>query len=48
MNTFIIGTGLIGGSFAKDLKRLRPDVKIFGIDTNATAFGRSPGFKDHR
>ncbi|MGB5370697.1 MAG: prephenate dehydrogenase [Flavobacteriaceae bacterium] len=35
MNTFIIGTGLIGGSFAKDLKRLRPDVKIFGIDTNA-------------
>lgn len=34
MNTFIIGTGLIGGSFAKDLKRLRPDVKIFGIDTN--------------
>ncbi len=34
MNTFIIGTGLIGGSFAKDLKRLRSDVKIFGIDTN--------------
>ncbi len=34
MNTFIVGTGLIGGSFAKDIKRLYPDSKIFGIDTN--------------
>jgi len=32
MNIFIIGIGLIGGSFAKDLKRLRPESKIYGID----------------
>lgn len=34
MNVFIIGTGLIGGSFAKDIKRLYPDDKIYGIDSN--------------
>ena len=34
MNVFIIGIGLIGGSFAKDIKRLRPDAKIYGIDNN--------------
>jgi len=34
MNVFVIGIGLIGGSFAKDIKRLVPDSKIFGIDTN--------------
>ena len=34
MNVFVIGIGLIGGSFAKDIKRLRPDTKIYGIDTN--------------
>ncbi|HEA23024.1 hypothetical protein LCGC14_1295360 [marine sediment metagenome] len=34
MNIFIIGIGLIGGSFAKDIKRLRPESKIYGIDTN--------------
>ncbi|WP_149277266.1 prephenate dehydrogenase [Pareuzebyella sediminis] len=34
MNVFIIGIGLIGGSFAKDIKRIRPDAKIYGIDTN--------------
>jgi len=34
MNIFIIGIGLIGGSFAKDIKRLRADVKIHGIDSN--------------
>lgn len=32
MNVFIIGTGLIGGSFALDLKQAMPKVKIFGID----------------
>ncbi|AVR45500.1 prephenate dehydrogenase [Christiangramia fulva] len=32
MNVFIIGTGLIGGSFALDLKQVMPKVKIFGID----------------
>ena len=34
MNIFIIGIGLIGGSFAKDIKRLRPEAKIYGIDSN--------------
>ncbi|QCW99016.1 prephenate dehydrogenase [Aggregatimonas sangjinii] len=36
MNIFIIGIGLIGGSMAKDIKRLRPDAKIYGIDTNSS------------
>lgn len=36
MNIFVIGIGLIGGSFAKDIKRLRPDSKIFGVDTNTS------------
>ncbi len=36
MNVFVIGIGLIGGSFAKDIKRLRPNAKIYGIDTNAS------------
>ncbi len=36
MNIFIIGIGLIGGSFAKDIKRLHPSAKIYGIDSNPT------------
>jgi len=35
MKVVIIGLGLIGGSFAKDLKRLRPDTKIYGFDANS-------------
>lgn len=35
MNVFVIGIGLIGGSFAKDIKRIRPDSTIYGIDANA-------------
>jgi len=34
MNVFVIGIGLIGGSLAKDIKRNRPDSKIYGIDAN--------------
>ncbi|MUP44353.1 prephenate dehydrogenase [Gramella sp. BOM4] len=34
MNVFIIGTGLIGGSFALDLKAVMKRAKIFGIDQN--------------
>lgn len=33
-NIFVIGVGLIGGSFALDIKRLYPEVKVFGIDSN--------------
>ncbi len=33
-NVFIIGVGLIGGSFALDIKNIYPSVKIYGVDTN--------------
>ena len=36
MNVFIIGIGLIGGSMAKDIKRLNPKATIYGIDNNAS------------
>ena len=36
MNVFVIGIGLIGGSMAKDIKRLNPNANIFGIDNNAS------------
>ena len=32
----IIGIGLIGGSFAKGIRRLYPAAKIAGLDTNET------------
>ena len=35
MNVFIIGTGLIGGSMARDIRTHYPQAKIFGIDTQA-------------
>lgn len=34
MNCFIIGVGLIGGSFALDLRSTYENVRIFGIDKN--------------
>ncbi|MDV7140618.1 prephenate dehydrogenase [Maribacter sp. TH_r10] len=34
MNVFVVGVGLIGGSMAKDIKRLHPEAKIYGVDTN--------------
>ncbi|MDX1362792.1 prephenate dehydrogenase [Arenibacter latericius] len=34
MNVFIIGIGLIGGSFARDIKKVLPNSRIFGIDAN--------------
>ncbi len=34
-NIYIIGVGLIGGSIAKDIKRLYPETAIYGIDKNA-------------
>lgn len=33
-NIYIIGVGLIGGSIAKDVKKLNPEIKIHGIDKN--------------
>ncbi len=40
-NIFIIGVGLIGGSFALDIKMLNPDCKIFGIDENDNHLNRA-------
>ena len=34
MKVYVIGIGLIGGSMAKDLKALYPNIKILGIDVN--------------
>ena len=34
MNVFVIGIGLIGGSFVKDIKAKMSEAKIFGIDAN--------------
>lgn len=34
MNVFVVGIGLIGGSFVKDVKAKMPDAKIYGIDVN--------------
>lgn len=33
-NVVVIGIGLIGGSMVKDLKKLRPEIKIIGVDAN--------------
>ncbi|OBX23907.1 MULTISPECIES: prephenate dehydrogenase [Bizionia] len=33
-NIYIIGVGLIGGSIAKDIKHLNPEITIFGIDSS--------------
>jgi prephenate dehydrogenase len=35
MNVFIIGTGLIGGSMALDIRKHFPDAKIFGMDAHS-------------
>ncbi|NND78400.1 MAG: prephenate dehydrogenase/arogenate dehydrogenase family protein, partial [Maribacter sp.] len=36
MNVFVVGIGLIGGSMARDIKRLNPNSEIYGIDTHAS------------
>jgi prephenate dehydrogenase len=35
MNVFVVGIGLIGGSFVKDLKAKMPEAIVYGIDANA-------------
>ncbi|OMP31546.1 prephenate dehydrogenase [Mangrovimonas sp. DI 80] len=40
-NIYIIGIGLIGGSIAKDIKRLTPDSVIYGIDHNPKHLGQA-------
>jgi prephenate dehydrogenase len=34
MNIFIIGTGLIGGSFSLDIQDIYPEAKVYGLDHN--------------
>ncbi|MFS4456523.1 prephenate dehydrogenase [Maribacter sp. 2304DJ31-5] len=36
MNVFVIGIGLIGGSFVKDVKTNMPETIVYGIDVNAS------------
>ncbi|MFX0557439.1 prephenate dehydrogenase [Maribacter sp. CXY002] len=36
MNIFVVGIGLIGGSFVKDVKAKMPETTIYGIDANAS------------
>jgi len=33
-NIFVLGIGLIGGSLARDLKRVLPESTIYGVDNN--------------
>ncbi len=49
MNVFIIGVGLIGGSFAIDIKAAFNDAQIFGIDGSSEHLENavSLGFIDH-
>ncbi len=35
-NIFVVGVGLIGGSFALDIKKMYPESTIFGIDNNSS------------
>ena len=36
MKIAVIGVGLIGGSFAKDIHRLWPEARIYGVDSSDT------------
>jgi prephenate dehydrogenase len=33
-NVFVIGVGLIGGSFVLDIKNIYPEINVFGVDIN--------------
>ncbi len=50
MNVFVIGIGLIGGSFAIDIKAAFDDAKIYGIDHNKENLNEalSLGLIDHK
>lgn len=49
MKVFIIGIGLIGGSFAKDIRRLYPGTLIYGMDVNPAHLeeAKALGLIDH-
>jgi len=49
MKVIIIGIGLIGGSFAKDIRRLYPGTLIYGMDVNPAHLeeAKTLGLIDH-
>ena len=49
-NIYIIGVGLIGGSIAKDVKKLNPEIMIYGIDKNEAHLEEALSLKiiDHK
>jgi len=49
-NIYIIGVGLIGGSIAKDVKKLNPEIMIYGIDKNESHLNEALSLKiiDHK
>lgn len=49
-NIYIIGVGLIGGSFARDLRGHLPEATVYGIDASEAHLeqGLSLGFIDHK
>lgn len=49
MKVLIIGIGLIGGSFAKDIRRLYPGAEIYGMDVNPAHLeeAKALGLIDH-
>lgn len=44
MNVFVIGIGLIGGSIAKDVRRIRPNSKIYGIEASESHMEKALDF----
>ncbi len=50
MNVFLIGVGLIGGSFAKDLRTQYPDTNFFGISRREATLDKAVelGIIDHK
>src|SRR6056300_178736 len=50
MNVFLIGVGLIGGSFAKDLRTQYPDTNFFGISRREATLDKvvELGIIDHK
>ncbi|MFL0354256.1 prephenate dehydrogenase [Xanthomarina sp. GH4-25] len=49
-NIYIIGVGLIGGSIAKDVKKLNPEIMIHGVDKNEAHLDEALSLKiiDHK
>ena len=42
-NIFVLGIGLIGGSMARDLKRVLPESTLYGIDSSENHLSEAVG-----